>query len=35
MAIGAEHGSNLQLNALTQAVVRQLRDRLAGTAGIQ
>ena len=35
MAIGTEHGGNLQLNQLLQAVARQLRDQLHGCAAIQ
>jgi hypothetical protein len=35
MTLGAEHGCNLQLDQLLQAVTHQLRDQLAGTAAIQ
>ena len=35
IAISAEHGGNLQLNQLLQAVAHQLRDQLPSTAAIQ
>jgi len=35
MAIGTEHGGDLRLNELLQAVARQLRDQLTGSAAIQ
>jgi hypothetical protein len=35
MAIGAEHGSDLQLNQLLQAVAHQFRDQLPRCAAIQ
>ena len=35
MAIGTEHGSDLQFDQLLQAVAHQLRDELPGSASIQ
>ncbi len=35
MTLGAEHGGNLQLDQLLEAMAHQLRDQLAGTAAIQ
>lgn len=35
MVIGTEHGSDLQLDELLQAVARQLRDQLAVFAAME
>jgi hypothetical protein len=35
MALGTEHGGNLQLDQLLQALAGQLRDQLPGGAAIQ